>query len=56
MDIIFVLLPISLLIALVALGAYIWSVRSGQFDDLDSPAVRAIMDDPPQKKLEDSDH
>ena len=45
MSIIYVLLPISLLLALVGLGAYIWALRSGQFDDLDTPARRVLFDD-----------
>ena len=45
MEIVFVLLPITLVLALAGVGAYIWSVRSGQFDDLEGPAHRILMDD-----------
>ena len=45
MQIIFVLLPISVFLALVALVGYLWSVRNGQLDDLETPAIRAIFDD-----------
>lgn len=45
MGIIFVLLPASLLLALIFLAAYLWSVRTGQFDDLETPALRALEDD-----------
>ena len=44
MEIIFVLLPITLLLALIGVGAYFWSVRSGQFDDLDTPALKPLID------------
>lgn len=39
------LLSVSLLVALVFLGAYLWSVRSGQFDDDFAPAHRIFFDD-----------
>lgn len=45
METIFVLLPLALLIASVAVGFFIWAAMSGQFDDLDTPAVRILFDD-----------
>ena len=45
METIFVLLPLALLIAAIAVGSFIWAARSGQFDDLDTPAVRILFDD-----------
>ena len=45
METIFVLLPLALLIAAIALGFFIWAARSGQFDDLETPAVRILFDD-----------
>ena len=45
METIFVLLPLALLIAAIAVGLFIWAVRTGQFDDLDTPAVRILFDD-----------
>jgi cbb3-type cytochrome oxidase maturation protein len=45
MDIVFVLLPLALLFAAVALGAFIWSVRSGQYDDVDTPSVKVLVDE-----------
>jgi cbb3-type cytochrome oxidase maturation protein len=42
---IFVLLPLALLIAAIAVGFFIWAARTGQFDDLDTPAVRILFDD-----------
>jgi cbb3-type cytochrome oxidase maturation protein len=44
MSIIFVILPITLLLSLGAVLAYSWATRSGQFDDLATPAVRALHD------------
>ncbi len=45
MSIIYFLLPISLLLALVAVCGYLWASRSGQFDDLDTPPLRMLHDD-----------
>lgn len=45
METIFVLLPLALLIAAIAVGLFIWAAMSGQFDDLDTPAVRILFDD-----------
>jgi cbb3-type cytochrome oxidase maturation protein len=45
MSVIYVLLPIAVALAIAAVGAFIWAVRRGQFDDLDTPAVRILHDD-----------
>jgi len=45
MSVIYVLLPVALALAAAALWAFIHAVRSGQYDDLDSPAVRMLLDD-----------
>ncbi len=44
MDILFLLIPLSVVLALLVGLAFWWSVRSGQFDDLEGPAHR-ILDD-----------
>jgi cbb3-type cytochrome oxidase maturation protein len=44
-ETIFVLLPLALLIAAIAVAFFIWAARTGQFDDLDTPAVRILFDD-----------
>ena len=49
MEIIFLLLPISVLLGLVALAGYVWGVKNGQFDDVETPAIRAIFDDQEKK-------
>ncbi|MFN8389392.1 MAG: cbb3-type cytochrome oxidase assembly protein CcoS [Bdellovibrionota bacterium] len=45
MSVIFLLLPISLFLAVLFLVAYFWSVRSGQFDDLETPAMRILNEE-----------
>lgn len=45
MDIIYILIPLSILIITVAVGVLFWAIKSGQFEDLDSPAHRILFDD-----------
>jgi cbb3-type cytochrome oxidase maturation protein len=45
MSVIYVLLPLAVLLAAAAVAAFVWAVRRGQFDDLDTPAVRILHDD-----------
>lgn len=45
MDALFFLIPVALGLGLVGLAAFLWSLKSRQFDDLDGAAWRAIMDD-----------
>lgn len=45
MNIIFVLIPLGLVLLAAAVLAFFWAVRDGQFDDLESPAWRILMDD-----------
>jgi len=47
MSIIFLILPITLLLCGGAVAAFAWATRSGQFDDLETPAIRLLHDDPP---------
>ena len=43
----FVLLPVALIFAAAALGVFVWAALSGQYDDLDTPAVRILHEDEP---------
>ncbi|MFZ5734223.1 MAG: cbb3-type cytochrome oxidase assembly protein CcoS [Pseudomonadota bacterium] len=45
MNVIVFLLPIALGLGLAGLGAFVWSLRNGQFDDLQGSAIRALLDD-----------
>ena len=45
MEIIILLIAISLSIALLFLGAFIWNMKSGQYDDTYGPSVRMLFDD-----------
>ncbi len=48
MNILYVLIPLALLLLGGAVWIFFWAVGSGQFDDLDTPAIRIIMDDDKQ--------
>lgn len=50
MDILYLLIPISLLVVTLALLAFRWAVKSRQFEDLDSPAMIPLMDDTPEER------
>lgn len=47
MSVIYVLLPVALVIVAAAVGAFVWAARRGQYDDLDTPALRVLHDDAP---------
>jgi cbb3-type cytochrome oxidase maturation protein len=49
MSVIVVLVTCSLTVAALFAGAFLWSVKSGQFDDLDSSSVRMLINDPEKK-------
>ena len=45
MSVIYVFLPAAAALAVAGVVAFIWAVRRGQLDDLDTPAVRILHDD-----------
>ena len=45
MDAIYILLPVALVIVIIIIAIFFWAVRSDQFDDLEGPAHRILMDD-----------
>lgn len=45
MTLLTVLIPIALFLGLLGLGAFLWSLNSGQYDDLDGAAERILEDD-----------
>ena len=44
MIVVFLVLPLAVLVSGAAVAAFLWSVRSGQLDDLDTPALRMLRD------------
>jgi cbb3-type cytochrome oxidase maturation protein len=47
MEILVILVPLALMLGGVGLVAFLWSLKSGQYDDLDGAAWRAIADEEP---------
>jgi len=45
MDILFLLIPLAVVVMIIALFGLIWAIKSGQFDDMEGPAHRILMDD-----------
>ena len=45
MTALYIVLPLALLVAALAVGAFVWTVRSGQLDDVDTPPRRILFDD-----------
>lgn len=45
MTVLLILIPAALLLGLLGLAAFLWSLKSGQYDDLDGDAARILIDD-----------
>lgn len=45
MSVLFVLVPLALLLATAAVAAFLWAVSHGEFEDLETPALRVVLDD-----------
>ncbi|HLG83783.1 MAG TPA: cbb3-type cytochrome oxidase assembly protein CcoS [Bradyrhizobium sp.] len=45
MEVLVILVPLALCLGLAGLAAFLWSLKSGQYEDLDGAAWRAIADD-----------
>ena len=56
MIIIFLLIPVSIVIATCFLGAFIWAVRSGQYEDTCTPAMRLLLDDTQPATAKTAEH
>ena len=58
MDIIYLLLPLSLVLVGIIVAAILWAVKTRQFDDLEGPAYRILMDEPEDKASgkQDAEH
>lgn len=64
MEILYLLIPLGLLVLGVAIWGFLWAVKTGQFDDMEGPAHRILMDDDdiripsrkvPEKELSDAE-
>ncbi len=52
MSVIIILMVLSILVAASFLGAYMWSAKTGQFEDPDASAFRILIEDQKNQKLE----
>lgn len=53
MSAIYILISVSFLVAIGFLGAFIWSIKNGQYDDDYSPSVRMLKDDSKPKSAKE---
>ncbi len=45
MDILYLLVPLSVVLVFLIAAVFLWALRSGQFDDLEGPAFKVLLDD-----------
>lgn len=50
MSVLFFILPLALVLSGAAAFAFVWAARRGQFDDIETPAVRLLCDDLPETR------
>ncbi len=55
MDALILLIPIALALGLLGLAGFLWSLKSGQYDDLDGAAERILFDDEPADDTKNGD-
>lgn len=60
MSVLYLLVPLALIVGGLFVAAFAWALRRGQFDDLETPAVRVLFDDEPaptrqQRRMEPPD-
>jgi cbb3-type cytochrome oxidase maturation protein len=55
MEILILLVPLAALAVAIAVWIFLWALRRGQFDDLDSPAWRIIFDDQERQQKTDDE-
>lgn len=49
MEIVYILIPLSVILLVIAVAVFVWATNSGQFEDLDSPAWRILRDEETQR-------
>ncbi len=54
MSVLYIAIPVVLFLAVIGIIGFIWSVRSGQMDDLETPGIRPLLEDDPVEKHDDS--
>ena len=46
MSVLYLVIPLAVLLVAAAVAGFVWAARQGEFDDLETPAVRAVLDEP----------
>jgi cbb3-type cytochrome oxidase maturation protein len=54
MSVIYIVVPLALLVVGAAVAAFVWAANRGQFDDLETPAVRMLHDDEERRPSTDT--
>lgn len=55
MESLYILIPIALFFVVLAVGIFLWAVRSDQFEDLERKGMDVLLDDTPTKKPQQDD-
>ena len=55
MEILYLILPVIILLALVGVACLIWAIRSGQFEDMEGPKYRIFFDDEDDETKDESE-
>ncbi len=55
MDVIWFLIPLSIVLVAIALRAFVWAIRSRQFEDLDKEASRILFEEDPSERKDRHD-
>jgi len=50
MNILFLMIPMALVLGIVFVAGFLWAANNGQMDDLDTPALRILNDEPIKEK------
>lgn len=50
MDVLIYLIPVAILLGLIGLGAFLWTIKSNQYDDLEGAAHRILIDDDEEQR------
>lgn len=45
MSTLYLLIPLAAILVIIAVGLFLWSIKSGQFEDMEGPGFRILMDD-----------
>lgn len=50
MSVLYILIIVSIIVASIFVGAFIWAVKTGQFDDTYTPSIRMLFEDKTKRK------